>query len=71
VEVARGVCGQADAGRRAPWLVVRGIAADATREEETPVAHLAALIQSEHDERAERRERRTAIGGAVKERGTK
>jgi DNA replication protein DnaC len=36
----------------------RQMAAEATREQQTPIAYLAALLQAEHQERAERRERR-------------
>jgi DNA replication protein DnaC len=39
----------------------RAMAAEATREQQTPVAYLAALLEAEHDERAERRERRRLI----------
>jgi DNA replication protein DnaC len=39
----------------------RPMAAEATREQQTPVAYLAALLQAEHQERAERRERRRLI----------
>jgi DNA replication protein DnaC len=36
----------------------REFAADAIREQQTPIAYLAALLDAEHQERAERRERR-------------
>jgi hypothetical protein len=36
----------------------RAMAAEATREQQTPVAYLAALLQAEMAERAERREKR-------------
>lgn len=36
----------------------RALAAEATREQQTPLAYLAALLDAEHHERAERRERR-------------
>src|ERR1700758_4196733 len=39
----------------------RQMAAEATREQQTPVAYLAALLQAEHQERAERREHRRLI----------
>jgi DNA replication protein DnaC len=39
----------------------RGLAAEALREQQTPVAYLAALLQAEHQERAERRERRRLL----------
>ena len=39
----------------------RQMAAEAAREQQTPVAYLAALLQAEHQERAERRERRRLI----------
>jgi DNA replication protein DnaC len=39
----------------------RQMAAEATREQQTPIAYLAALLQAEHQERAERRERRRLI----------
>jgi DNA replication protein DnaC len=39
----------------------RQMAAEATREQQTPTAYLAALLQAEHQERAERRERRRLI----------
>src|SRR5680860_1888438 len=39
----------------------RAMAAEATREQQTPVAYLAALLEAEHQERAERRERRRLI----------
>jgi DNA replication protein DnaC len=39
----------------------RQMAAEALREQQTPVAYLAALLQAEHQERAERRERRRLI----------
>jgi DNA replication protein DnaC len=39
----------------------RQLAAEATREQQTPVAYLAALLEAEHQERAERRERRRLI----------
>jgi len=39
----------------------RQMAAEATREQQTPVAYLAALLEAEHQERAERRERRRLI----------
>jgi hypothetical protein len=37
---------------------LRQLAAEATRERQTPVAYPAALLEAEHQERAERRERR-------------
>jgi hypothetical protein len=37
------------------------LAAEAVREQQTPVAYLAALLEAEHQERAERRERRRLI----------
>jgi hypothetical protein len=39
----------------------RALAAEATREQQTPVAYLAALMEAEHQERAERREKRRLI----------
>jgi DNA replication protein DnaC len=39
----------------------REFAADAVREQQTPVAYLAALLDAEHQERAERRERRRLL----------
>jgi DNA replication protein DnaC len=39
----------------------RQMAAEATREQQTPVAYLAALLEAEMAERAERRERRRLI----------
>jgi len=39
----------------------RALAAEALREQQTPVAYLAALLEAEHQERAERRERRRLI----------
>ena len=39
----------------------RALAAEAVREQQTPVAYLAALLEAEHQERAERRERRRLI----------
>ena len=39
----------------------KALATEATREQQTPVAYLAALLQAEHQERAERRERRRLI----------
>jgi DNA replication protein DnaC len=39
----------------------RQLAQEATREQQTPVAYLAALLEAEHGERAERRERRRLI----------
>ena len=39
----------------------RQMAAEAVREQQTPVAYLAALLQAEHQERAERRERRRLL----------
>ena len=39
----------------------RQLAAEAVREQQTPVAYLAALLEAEHQERAERRERRRLI----------
>ena len=39
----------------------REFAADAVREQQTPIAYLAALLDAEHQERAERRERRRLI----------
>jgi DNA replication protein DnaC len=39
----------------------RQMAAEAAREQQTPVAYLAALLQAEHQERAERRERRRLL----------
>lgn len=39
----------------------RQMAGEATREQQTPVAYLAALLEAEHQERAERRERRRLI----------
>jgi DNA replication protein DnaC len=39
----------------------RALAAEATREQQTPLAYLAALLEAEHQERQERRERRRLI----------
>ena len=39
----------------------RALAAEATREQQTPVAYLGALLEAEMAERAERRERRRLI----------
>jgi DNA replication protein DnaC len=39
----------------------RALADEATRAQQTPIAYLAALLQAEHQERAERRERRRLI----------
>ena len=39
----------------------RALAQEAVREQQTPVAYLAALLEAEHQERAERRERRRLI----------
>jgi DNA replication protein DnaC len=39
----------------------REFAADAIREQQTPIAYLAALLDAEHQERAERRERRRLL----------
>jgi DNA replication protein DnaC len=39
----------------------RALAQEATREQQTPVAYLAALLEAEHQERAERREKRRLI----------
>jgi DNA replication protein DnaC len=39
----------------------RQLAAEATREQQTPVAHLAALLEAEMAERAERRQKRRLI----------
>src|SRR3954451_14359703 len=39
----------------------RALAAEAVREQQTPVAFLAALLEAEHQARAERRERRRRI----------
>jgi DNA replication protein DnaC len=39
----------------------RAYAAEAVREQQTPTAYLAALLEAEHQERAERRERRRLI----------
>ena len=39
----------------------RQLATEAVREQQTPVAYLAALLEAEHQERAERRERRRLI----------
>src|SRR6478609_4313 len=39
----------------------RALAHEAVREQQTPVAYLAALLEAEHAERAERRERRRLI----------
>jgi DNA replication protein DnaC len=39
----------------------RALAEEAMREQQTPVAYLAALLEAEHQERAERRERRRLI----------
>ena len=39
----------------------RQMAAEAVREQQTPIAYLAALLEAEHQERAERRERRRLL----------
>jgi DNA replication protein DnaC len=39
----------------------RALAQEATREQQTPIAYLAALLEAEHQERAERRERRRLV----------
>lgn len=39
----------------------RALAAEATRAQQTPIAYLAALLEAEHQERAERREKRRLI----------
>jgi DNA replication protein DnaC len=39
----------------------RALAAEATREQQTPVAYLGALLEAEMSERAERREKRRLI----------
>src|SRR6478736_10521949 len=39
----------------------RAMAEEAVREQQTPVAYLAALLEAEHQERAERREKRRLI----------
>jgi DNA replication protein DnaC len=39
----------------------RQLASEATREQQTPIAYLAALLEAEHQERSERRERRRLI----------
>jgi DNA replication protein DnaC len=39
----------------------RQMADEATREQQTPIAYLAALLEAEHQERAERRERRRLL----------
>jgi DNA replication protein DnaC len=39
----------------------RALAQEAMREQQTPIAYLAALLEAEHQERAERRERRRLI----------
>ncbi|MCA1699935.1 MAG: IS21-like element helper ATPase IstB [Actinobacteria bacterium] len=39
----------------------RALAQEATREQQTPVAYLAALLEAEHQERSERRERRRLV----------
>ena len=39
----------------------RAMAAEATREQQTPIAYLAALLEAEMHERSERRERRRLI----------
>ena len=39
----------------------RQLAAEAAREQQTPIAYLAALLEAEHQERAERREKRRLI----------
>lgn len=39
----------------------RALAQEAAREQQTPIAYLAALLEAEHQERAERRERRRLI----------
>ena len=39
----------------------RQLAAEVTREQQTPIAYLAALLEAEHQERAERREKRRLI----------
>jgi len=42
----------------------RALAAEAVREQQTPVAYLAALLDAKHQERAERREKRRLIDAA-------
>jgi DNA replication protein DnaC len=39
----------------------RAMAEEATRDQQTPVAYLAALLEAEHQERSERRERRRLV----------
>ena len=39
----------------------RAMAAEATRDQQTPIAYLAALLEAEHQERSERRERRRLV----------
>jgi DNA replication protein DnaC len=39
----------------------KAMATEATREQQTPIAHLAALLEAEYQERQERRERRRLI----------
>jgi DNA replication protein DnaC len=39
----------------------RALAEEATREQQTPIAYLAALLEAEHQERQERRERRRLV----------
>jgi DNA replication protein DnaC len=39
----------------------RAMAEEATRDQQTPIAYLAALLEAEHQERSERRERRRLI----------
>ena len=39
----------------------RAMAAEATRDQQTPIAYLAALLEAEQQERSERRERRRLI----------
>ena len=39
----------------------RALAEEATREQQTPIAYLAALLEAEHQERSERRQRRRLI----------
>ncbi len=39
----------------------RALAQEATREQQTPIAYLAALLEAEHQERSERRERRRLL----------
>src|SRR3954453_17374343 len=43
----------------------RALAEEALREQQTPVAYLGALLEAEHQERAERRERRRLIDARV------